>query len=195
MLVCTRIVRQVSRMDTFIVKVFTLCFVININLVTARKCIGCAHDPGASVSINLDCIGDIQNITDVTLLECDPEYGDEACFTMVTCTDKCYATNNPGPEDMMWNRGCCNPKRGDQRCPTDKPNHVDNGWYAIWRNRCVSDQDGCNTDAPGGSSTGGTGGDGGTGGGNIIVGSKGSAGGVTGGLLSCVLVIITLMIC
>jgi len=184
---------QVSGMETFRA-INLLILLINTHFISARKCIGCSHDPSATVSNNLNCIGDIENITDVVVLECDPEYGDKACFTMVTCTNDCYQMKNPEPKDMMWNRGCCDPGRGDTFCPTDKPNHVDNGWYSIWRNRCVEDQAACNTAAPGGSSTGGTGGNGGTGGGNIIVGPKSGADGVTALLGSCLMVFISLLL-
>ena len=29
------------------------------------------------------------------------------------------------PEDVKWNRGCCNPRAGDPSCPTDHPQVVE----------------------------------------------------------------------
>ena len=172
----------------------------SINSGTARKCVACTHDPLSPINENLNCIGDLANNGNVTIQECNPEFGDQACYTMVTCDNDCYNMKSPNLTQMKWNRGCCDPEPNNQACPTNHPNHVDNGWYSIWRIRCKDDVDGCNTGAPGGlndikNNTGGAGGGDGVAGGDvIIVPPKGAAIGLTVGLFSYLGALMTILL-
>ena len=175
-------------------------FFIIIDCAVARKCIACTHEPSSAISENFNCIGDLGVNGNVTIQECNPEYGDQACYTMVTCDNDCYGMQRPNLTQMKWNRGCCNPEPNHQTCPTNKPNHVDNGWFSIWRVRCTDDVDGCNTAAPGGmnninNNTGGAGGgDGVEGGDVIIVPPKGATVNLTAGFFSILVVLFIVLL-
>lgn len=169
-------------------------FLVSISLflcpviVDGRRCVACTHDGSNSNSKNPDCIGDLGNVTlsQDMIVECDPAYGDEACFTMVTCDNACYeSTADDKTELLNWNRGCCSPGPGNQNCPTDEPNHIDNSWYERWRSRCT-DEDICNTDSPVISGSGGSGGDGD---GIIVVPGKSGAQYIKEGSIALVLLL------
>merc|ERR1712179_268855 len=86
-----------------------LLFILT-DCAAARKCIACTHEPSSAISENFNCIGDLGVNGNVTIQECNPEYGDQACYTMVTCDNDCYGMQRPNLTQMKWNRGCCNPQ-------------------------------------------------------------------------------------
>merc|ERR1711872_664168 len=79
-------------------------------IVDGRRCVACTHDGSNSNSKNPDCIGDLGNVTlsQDMIVECDPAYGDEACFTMVTCDNSWYE---------RWRSRCTD----EDICNTDSP--------------------------------------------------------------------------
>jgi len=128
---------------------------IAVHGVAALQCIQCTSDPSAP---NQDCIGNENgtmalDVVSTYTLPCDPKYGDEFCYTMITAEPADVVEN----EAKRWNRGCCNRNENSTVCPSDKPDHVNSApWWEVWRKRCT--EDACNMDAPRGSSQGDTGG-------------------------------------
>ena len=135
-----------ARMHIFRAFKLGIFLIASSKCVSALNCVACSHDPSSSSSSDLTCVGNLDGHPDVVVIECNPEYGDQVCYTMVNCEGNCYHNPDHAPEDMKWYRGCCNPGSNSWVCPTDQPDHVDSGWYETWHTRC--DTDSCNNKEP-----------------------------------------------
>merc|ERR1712117_496217 len=162
--------------------IFTIISTCLSSSVSSLRCIACSSDP--ETSLNEACIGgNNETLTGVIpideregfILECTDEDNSDYCFTYVQWEPKFGDPNDL--RNRRWSRGCC----GGSSSQCSGQEHTVTDWYEIWRNKCNA-EDGCNFDAPRGSSSSGGSGGGGIGqcddvfNCRLVVKAKGNAG-------------------
>ncbi|XP_023348618.1 uncharacterized protein LOC111717346 [Eurytemora carolleeae] len=83
---------------------------------------------------------------------------------------------------ITWNRSCCTPKDDAPDCPLNKPPHIDNEYYEVWRATCKNDR--CNIMDPSLSEE--------DGGGSISVSGKNKGARTVSGLVGLVMIFVSL---
>merc|ERR1712013_564287 len=74
-----------ARMHMFQAFKLGIFLIASSKCVSALNCVACSHDPSSSSSSDLTCVGNLDGHPDVVVIECNPEYGDQVCYTMVNC--------------------------------------------------------------------------------------------------------------